>query len=55
MSLYGLVMRSVPALGAVAVGTLAEGTGLKLALALAAGLFLPLWLVLRPGRSGVEP
>jgi MFS family permease len=40
MSLFGLVFRSVPALGALAVGALAELVGLRLALIVAAVVFL---------------
>ena len=39
MSLFGLVFRSVPALGALAVGTVAEVLGLRAALLLAALVF----------------
>ncbi len=46
MSFFGLVFRSVPALGALATGALAEAIGLRAALLVAALLFLlvQLWL-----------
>lgn len=51
MSLYLLIFRGVPALGALAIGWLADHWGLRLAFALAAGLCLFVLVFVLPGRS----
>ncbi len=47
MSLFGLVFRSVPAIGALALGALAEGVGLRAALLVAAVVFVVVYAVLQ--------
>lgn len=55
MSLFGLVFRSVPAIGALAVGALAELVGLRLAMLAAAAAFLVVYAGLqRRMRSNVR-
>lgn len=48
MSLYALVYRGTPALGAIAIGLLAEAYGLALAITLAGGLCLLAWAMTVP-------
>jgi MFS family permease len=47
MSFFGLVFRSVPALGALATGALAEAVGLRAAMLAAAAVFLVVYLWLQ--------
>jgi hypothetical protein len=47
MSFFGLVFRSVPALGALATGALAEAVGLRAAMLAAAAVFLVVYIWLQ--------
>ena len=44
MSIYGMIIRGVPAFGALAMGAVSEVTGLRLPVAVGAALCFVLWL-----------
>lgn len=51
MSLYLLIFRGVPALGALAIGLLADSTGLRFAFAVASALCLAVLVIVLPTRG----
>ena len=54
MSLYALLFRGLPALGAVTIGALAEIIGLRAAFALSAGVCWGLWLMVARREREIE-
>ena len=53
MSLYGMIFRGGPAVGALAIGSAAEFIGFPAALAAGGVLCLAVWLWLLPRRAGM--
>lgn len=53
MSLYGMIWRGAPAVGAVVAGLAAEQIGLRATFAIAVGLCFIVWLVALPSRSAI--
>jgi MFS family permease len=54
MSLYGIVFRGGPAIGAVVLGVLADHVGLRLAVALATVITIGLWYLIWRRRAEIE-
>jgi MFS family permease len=54
MSLYALVFRGFPAIGAVLIGWLAEHIGLRSVFALSAAACMLAWLVVAPRGKAIE-
>jgi hypothetical protein len=52
MSFFGLVFRSVPAVGALALGTIAEAAGLRAAMLVAALAFVAVYVWLQARLRG---
>jgi MFS family permease len=53
MSLYGMIWRGAPALGAVTAGLAAERFGLRATFAVAAGICFIVWLIALPSRGAI--
>ena len=54
MSLYALVFRGFPAIGALLIGGLAEHIGLRSVFVLSAGLCLLAWLLVAPRDKAID-
>ena len=54
MSLYALVFRGVPAIGAISLGVIADQIGLQATFAISAALALLVWLPVAYARRRIE-
>jgi predicted MFS family arabinose efflux permease len=53
MALYGMIFRAGPALGAMVMGTASERLGLRLPLALGAGVSIACWALTSHRRGAI--